>query len=92
MPHNNTENLIGRKYPYREHEYIQEETKFLQKANHQDKNQVLEFNRKIYLLKEQNLMEFLKTQNYYYVSIEKDGNCGPRAIAVFIHGIQIKWS
>ena len=43
-------------------------------------------NRKIMVHKQKHLLEFFEREKYSYVAIVKDGNCGPRAISVFVWG------
>ena len=38
--------------------------------------------------KEQDLLDFVERELYYFVLIIKDGNCGPRVISVLIYGHQ----
>ena len=44
--------------------------------------EVKPFNREIYYLKQIDMLQYIENQDFSYVPIEKDGNCGPTAIAI----------
>ena len=92
MPHNDTLLLKGSKLgPYREHKYLQIIKIGLQGGKIPNDEEARLINRTIMNHKQKHLLYFFEREKYSYVPIVKDGNCGPRAISVFVWGKQNKY-
>jgi len=87
MPHNDTLLLQGSQLgPYREHRYLEIIKRHLKGGKAPTEEEARMINRIIMDHKQKNLMDFFEREKYSYVSIVKDGNCGPRAVSVFVWG------
>lgn len=92
MVHNDTTLLRGSQCPpYREDKYLKIIRSFLQEGEVPSENKAKMINREIMYHKQKHLLEFFQREKYSFVSILKDGNCGPRAVSVFVWGTESKY-